>query len=54
MKFSRSPLQGNYLLGHFAEESVNLYFAKGTTAKAQGTTATAVGVVGYFKVGVVT
>ncbi len=33
------------------EENVNLYwnFAEGTTAEAQGTTATAVGAVGYFE-----
>ncbi len=33
------------------EENVNLYlnFARGTTAKAQGTTAIAVGAVGYFE-----
>ncbi len=37
--------------GHSCEEYVNLYwnFAKGTTTKAQGTTAIAVGAVGYFE-----
>ncbi len=40
--------QFSYCKGHSYEENVNLYwnFAKGTTAKAQGTTAVAVG---YFK-----
>ena len=37
---------------HFFEENVNLCwdFAKGTTAKAQGTTAIDVGAVGQFKI----
>ena len=37
--------------GHFYELNVKLYWnlAGGTTAKAQGTTAIAVGAVGYFK-----
>ncbi len=37
--------------GHFYEENVNLYWnlAKCTTAKAKGTTAIAVGAVGYFE-----
>ena len=36
---------------HFYGETFNLYlnFAKGTTTKAQGTTAIAFGVVGYFE-----
>ena len=38
-------------MGHsLYEEKVNLYIAQGTTAKAQGTMALAVNVVGYFEV----
>ena len=40
--------------GHFYEENSSLYlnFAKSTASKAQGTTAIAVGAMGYFEGGI--